>query len=170
MNIPALGPLKPHPDVPEWLTSSAVAVPYFDGRELTFTLDSLAESDTAEVNAAIEAFLRLEPRDRLAAAKYVFANYQAVADSISAEDLECDIQSLEEVWAHVHPSEVFVSRRSYAERAIYVQITAECDWEPEHGLQVIYRRGSELSRVSDQDGHLTHADAYDLPEDQDRIA
>jgi hypothetical protein len=37
-------------------------------------------------------------------------------------------------------------------------------------LQIVYRRGSELSRVSAQDGHLTHTDAFDLPEDQDRIA
>jgi hypothetical protein len=170
MNIPALGPLKPHPKVPEWLRSPPVAVPYFDGRELTFTFDSLEESDAPEANAAIEAFLRLGRKDRLAAAQYVFANYQAVAESVSEEDLACDIRSREAVWEHVHPSEVLVSRRHRRERAIYVQIAAECDWEPEHGLQVVYRRGSELSRVSAQDGHLTHADAYDVPEDQDKIA
>ncbi len=75
-----------------------------------------------------------------------------------------------EVWEYVHPSEIFVRRRSRREKGVYVQITAECDWEPEHGLQIIYRRGKELSRVSDQDGHLTQTDAYDLPEDQDKIA
>jgi hypothetical protein len=169
MNIPSLGVLKPHADVPEWLTSAAVTVPYFDGRKLVFTLDSLKDSDAPEVSAAIEAFLRLGTKDRLTAARYVFANYQAIADSISEEDLACDIRSAEDVWNHVHPSEVFVSRRHRREKAIYVQITAECDWEPEHGLQIVYRRGSELSRVSDQDGHLTHADAYDIPEDQDKI-
>ncbi len=68
------------------------------------------------------------------------------------------------------PTEVFVSRRSERDRAIYVQITADCDWEPEHGLQIVYRRGSELSRVSDLDGHLTHSDADDLAEEQDKIA
>lgn len=51
-----------------------------------------------------------------------------------------------------------------------MQIAAECDWEPEHGLLIVYRNGNELSRVSDQDGHLTHTDAYDLPEQEDRIA
>lgn len=54
--------------------------------------------------------------------------------------------------------------------AVYVQIAAECDWEPEHGLQIIYRRGVEFCRVSDQDGHLTYSDAYDLPESEDRIS
>jgi len=51
-----------------------------------------------------------------------------------------------------------------------VKICAECTWEPEHGLQIVYREGSVLSRVSDQDRHLTHADAHGLPESQDRIA
>lgn len=170
MNISALGPLKPHPDVPEWLISAAIAVPYFDDLKLTFTLDSLEEADALEAGAAIEAFLRLGRKDRLEASPYVFANYRHVATAISSEDLACQISSADEVWSHVHPSEVFVSRRHRFDRAIYVQITAEVDWEPEHGLQIIYRRGSELSRVSDQDGHLTHADAYDVPEDQDKIA
>ncbi len=38
---------------------------------------------------------------------------------------------------------------------IYIQIAAECDWEEEHGLQIIYKNGNQLSRVSEQDGHLT---------------
>ena len=45
----------------------------------------------------------------------------------------------------------------------------DCDWEPEHGLQLVFRKGQSLSRVSDDDGHLTYSDAFNLPEDQDRI-
>ena len=85
------------------------------------------------------------------------------------EDIECRVSVPEAVWAHVQPTGIVVSRRHRRDCAIYVQITANCDWEPEHGLQIIYRRGCELSRVSDYDGHLAHADAYGLPEDQDRI-
>ena len=51
---------------------------------------------------------------------------------------------------------------------VYVQVACECAWESEHGLQLVFRQGATLSRVSDQDGHLTHADAYDLPEDQEQ--
>jgi hypothetical protein len=86
------------------------------------------------------------------------------------ENLGSSIKSADRVWNHVRPSEIFVSRRSRRDKLIYVQITAHCDWEPEHGLQIIYRRGAELSRVSDQDGHLTYTDAHDLPEAEDKIA
>ncbi len=43
---------------------------------------------------------------------------------------------------------------------MYVQIAADCDWEPEHGLQLVYRGGNELVRVSEQDGHLTNDPGY----------
>jgi len=159
-----------HPHTNEWLTSSPIAIPYFDGLPLAFILDSLEDADEREATDAIESFLRLRPEDRLAASPYVDKNYLRIAEAVDDEDLGCRIDSDEEVWRHVRPTEVFVSRRHRRDRTIYLQITAECDWEPEHGLQIVYRRGSELSRESDFDGHLTYSDAYDLAEEQDRIA
>ena len=169
MNIAALGILRPHDKIPEWLVSELLPVPYFDNRKLGFTLDGLEPSDEAEVEKAVVAFLALGPIDRASAAQYVFARYRHIAELVDNDDLACRIESADDVWGHVQPSEIFVSKRSRREQAIYVQITAECDWEPEHGLQLVYRRGNELSRVSEQDGHLTHTDAYNLPEIEDRI-
>jgi hypothetical protein len=170
MKIDTIGELRFHPDVPKWLMSSLIAIPYFDGLPLTFILDGLEEVDEDEATRAIKVFLSLRPKDRLAASPYVYKNYLRIADVADDEDLGCRIDSDADVWRHVRPSEVFVSRRRRQDRAIYVRITAECDWEPEHGLQIIYRRGSELSRVSAQDGHLTHSDASGLGEEQDKIA
>jgi len=169
MNIQPLGPLTPDPRVPEWLVSGPVSVPYFDGQHLTFTLDGLEEADMQDVQNAVSAFLALDSSARQNASPYVFRNYERVVDAVGEEDVECQIAGPETVWEHVSPSEIFVSRRSRRDQFIYIQITAECDWECEHGLQIVYRRGNELSRVSDQDGHLTHTDAYDLPEGQDQI-
>jgi hypothetical protein len=168
MRIPIVGDLQPHPKVPEWLVSQPIAVPYFDDKKLTFTFDALDATDENEAQNAVSAFLALGPQDRSAASQYVFANYCYVAELVGADQVECRIHSPNDVW-HVQPSEIYVSRRARRERLIYVQVAAECDWEPEHGLQIVYRRGNELSRVSDQDGHLTHADAYDLAESEDRI-
>jgi len=169
MTIAALGQLKPDKDIPEWLVSPPVAVPYFDGHELTFTLDTLSDDDSEAIEDAIRSFLSLGTEDRLAAGLHVFRNYQHMLEAVGSEDLTCSITAVDEVWSHVHPTEVFVSKRGRRDDAIYIQITAECDWEIEHGLQIIYRGGSTLSRVSDQDGHLTYTDAYDLPEEQDKI-
>jgi hypothetical protein len=170
VNIPQLGPLKPHSRFPDWLVSGLVSVPYFDGLPLTFTLDGLTDVDTDDVQSAVETFLALGSDARLAASSYVFQNYRCMVDAVGQEDVGFHVARPEAIWEHVHPSAVFISRRHRRDQLIYVRITAECDWEPEHGLQLVYRRGSELSRVSDQDGHLTHTDAYGIPENQDRIA
>ena len=170
MEIPQLGPLHPHSQIPEWLVSAPVSVPYFDGQQLKFTADGLTEADTEDVQKAVEAFLALGADARLAASTFVFQNYRRMVNAVGEGDVGFHIAAPEGVWAHVHPSEIFISRRHHHDHLIYILIAAECDWEPEHGLQIVYRRGNELSRVSDQDGHVTHADAYDIPENQDRIA
>jgi hypothetical protein len=118
---------------------------------------------------ALASFLNLGIDERLAISRYVFQNYRNMAEQVSEEDLDCQIESEEDVWQHLNPTDIYISRRDCRDRAIYVVITANCDWEREHGLQIVYRRGSDLVRVSDQDGHLTHTDAYALPEEQDRI-
>jgi hypothetical protein len=169
MNIPSLGPLHPDARFPEMLVSSPVRIPYFDGHEMTFTIDGLPDVEAAAIEAAIHSFLQLGPHDRSVATPYVFQNYRRMVEALGDEGLDFEVSEPEGVWQHVHPSEIFVSQRGRRDNLIYLQITAECDWEGEHGLQIVYRRGVELSRVSDQDGHLTHTDAYDLPEDQDRI-
>ena len=169
MNILSLGSLRPDAQFPEWLVSGPVSIPYFDGQKLEFTLEALTDADEAETRDAVEAFLALDAAGRFAANPFVFQNYRKMVDAVGEEQMDCRVPTAEEVWAHVQPTGVVVSRRHRRDRVIYVQITANCDWEPEHGLQIIYRRGRDLCRVSDYDGHLTHADAYDLPEDQDRI-
>ena len=48
-------------------------------------------------------------------------------------------------------------------------MACECEWEQEHGLQLVFRQGKKLTRVSDQDGHLTKADAYGIPDNEDKL-
>lgn len=79
------------------------------------------------------------------------------------------IKDKNEIWNFIHPTEIYVTRRPYNEQDIYVQIACECDWEKEHGLQFVFRQGRKLTRISEQDGHLTEADAYDKPDKEDEL-
>ena len=169
--IELLGGLRPHEDIPEWMVSQPVDVPYFPGVRLTFVIEDLAKDRSPqELEAAVRKFLELTPADRDEASSHVFKNYTEFVEAVEPEDDDVVIGRPEEVWAYVHPTAIHVSRRHRRDRKVYVQITADCDWELEHGLQIVYREGNQLSRVSSQDGHLTHTDAYDLPEDEDRIS
>ncbi|HUT61545.1 MAG TPA: hypothetical protein VNA25_27205 [Phycisphaerae bacterium] len=170
MEIAGLGKLTPDEDIEEWLASRPVSVPFFEGLPLRFVFNGMAEDDGQhEYVEAYTNFMTLTREDRKHASACVYRNYQEFVAAVGPEDVSCHIASAEDVWKHVRPTEIFVARRHRRDRKVYVQITAECDWEREHGLQIVYREGKTLSRVSDQDGHLTHTDAYDLPEDEDRI-
>jgi hypothetical protein len=162
-----LGELTQHPDVPEWWVSQPIPVPFLSGQRVSFTL-MVEDADGVyppDVSDAIERFLALNPTDREATNEPVYKKYTDFADAVS--EIEVDIPSAARVWDHVRVTEIYVDRRNRRDKDVYVQVACNCDWEVEHGLQVVFRRGSRLVRVSDQDGHLTHADAYDLPEDQD---
>lgn len=165
--LPPLGELTPDADAPEWWVSQPVAVPFLDGQRVSFTVtaeatDGVYPPDVAE---AVRQFLALGPDDRAAAAPLVFQNYADFADAVT--EVEVEIDGPAAVWDHVRVTGIHVDRRPRRDRDVYVQVTCNCDWEVEHGLQLVFRRGSRLVRVSDQDGHLTRADAYDLPEDHD---
>jgi len=151
--------------------SKAIDVPCFPGARLRFVFDDIAGDDhPGEFASAVTRFLSLTTRDRDHAASYVFKNYREICDAVGDDEVGVVIDGAADVWSYVRLDEIFVSRRPYGDRKVYVQITAECEWEPEHGLQIVYREGSELTRVSQQDGHLSHVDAYGLPESEDRIA
>jgi len=171
MHISVLGPLKPDPHAPGFFVSEPLPIPFLDGQQLPVTVVNLSKADESDVEAALSSFMKLGRQDRLETGRYVFANYWQTAQFATAQgyDLDCHIATEEAVWQHVHAAALFIDRRDRRDCAIYTSILAECDWEPEHGLQIVYRRGSELVRVSQQDGHLTYADACDLAEDQDRI-
>src|SRR5579883_3305366 len=161
MKVPVLGTLRSHQDIPEWLISDPIGISYFDGQKLpiivmmgntpTSPTNGIRESDAGDVQSAIANFLNLGTNDRLLASEYVFANYRKIAELVD-DDLGCQIATKEKVWEHVHPSEIYILKRNTIDRAIFVQIVAECDWEPEHGLQIVYRLGRELSHVNQQ-GH-----------------
>jgi hypothetical protein len=70
-----------------------------------------------------------------------------MVEAVGDDQVDYHIKNPDDVWAYVHPTEVYISHRHRRDMPIHIQITAECDWEREHGLQIVYRLGIELSRV-----------------------
>jgi hypothetical protein len=165
-----LGQLRRDESIEEWLISLPIDVPLL-GARLQFIVENLERDGALEEFArAVQAFLGLTPNDRADVMPHLHRNYRSVLATVLDGDVRVRIDSPTEIWKHVRPTEIHVSRRHRRDKKVYVQVAAECDWEPEHGLQLVYREGRELSRVSQQDGHLTHTDACDLPESEDLIS
>lgn len=160
--IPELGPLRPDVSIDEWVVSDPVPLPLLDGLALPFVLEDV-ETDAApqDFADAVRAFLALGAADRDAAAPRVWRYYRWFTDLCERGGYDVDwapIATPAQVWAHVQPNEVMVTRGGDPSTPVHVKLSCNCAWEVEHGLQLVWRGGRELVRVSDIDGHLEGGD------------
>jgi hypothetical protein len=160
MNIPGLGRVAI--DSEGWYRSDAVTVPVLGNKTCHICLVGYGEdAATEDFHAAIEAFLDLDESALNAAAASIFAYYKDVAEEFAGEAATISIHGPDDVLAHVRPGgEILVQRDRHRDRRVYISVECECDWEPEHGLQIVFRDGQTVTKVGPYDGHLTNAAAY----------
>ena len=191
-----IGRLKQDDRFPNWWKSEALEIPYFGNDKLTITLlDFEPEKDKTflyEAEQALMNFIKLNIDDRNSISELA---YKTCLDFFAATGFDEEavkmfqevenpqpwhlktielgkllkLQNINDVWEFIHPTEIYVARRPYKDQDMYIQVACECDWEEEHGLQLVFRQGKKLTRISDQDGHLTEADAYDKPDEEDEL-
>lgn len=168
-----VGELLQDNDIPEWYQSVDYPIPFFDGKKLPIVfLDYEDENFFKDADVALDHFLQLDVNDREDVSSYIYKNCIDFLDAVDNVDDEGKFRNLEsdsDIWQYVYPSRIILSRRDYNDKDIYVQVDCECEWEQEHGLQLIFRQGKKLTRVSQVDGHLTEADAYDKPDEEDEL-
>jgi len=170
-----LGFLKPHFHFPEWLVSEAIKISYFGGVPLEFVFDDElvpGTDDFVQKKKAVDNFLALPFADAISDSPFIFENYKYVRErflEIGWEPEEIRLERPEDIWTAVHPNSVVVSRRPRRDEDVYISVECNCDWEIEHGLQLVFRQGKVLTRVSSYDGHLTESDAFDMPDSDDKL-
>lgn len=171
-----LGPLIQDNNFPDWWKSAAIEIPFFDHEKLSITFtDFDPEQDKTfleEADQALANFLQLNVEDRNSISDLAYQNCMDFLDAVGYGEMDEALRQIKnhhEIWGFIQPTEIYVTRRPYQEQDIYVQVACECDWEQEHGLQLVFRQGKKLTRISAQDGHLTEADAYDKPDEEDEL-
>lgn len=172
MTSQVVGQLTEHESISEWLKSEAVAIPFFDNKKVVVTFMDLSPEDLADADEALRNFFALTPDDRLRLSDLVYKNYTDFLDEVDFDGIEeglSDIKEDTEIWNFVYPMDLYVSRRHRRDHDIYICVSCECGWEEEHGLQFVFRQGKKLTRLGAEDGHLTEADAYDKPDEEDEM-
>ncbi|MFN4364780.1 DUF6985 domain-containing protein [Chryseobacterium hispalense] len=171
-----IGKLKQEDNFPDWWKSSEVEIPFFDNQKLAITFMDFEPAHDKffidEADQALTNFLKLNTDDRNLISELAYKNCIDFLDAVGFDEEDEPLRQItnkNEIWKFIQPTEIYVTRRPYKEQDIYVQIACECACEQEHGLQLIFRQGKQLTRISDQDGHLTEADAYDKPDEEDKL-
>jgi hypothetical protein len=135
-----------------------IQVPYFDNIEIE--LDDETDMDNQKIASAMRSFLSLLPSDRHADTRHVFSYYTDFIEHAGGEVLIYEAADSEKatIWNHVSPAYLTVEEIPHA-RTVYVVLEAECAWEEEHGMMMVWRNGKMLTKVGPYDGHLTNVDA-----------
>ncbi|MEM7185644.1 MAG: hypothetical protein AAF466_03205 [Bacteroidota bacterium] len=160
----------------DWWESEPVEIPLFDNKKLKITfMDFLPEHDLnfiKEADLALQHFLDKSKTDRTILSDWAYKNCLEVLHEVGRNDSNehlWEFTDRNDIWNYIHPQAIMVSRRHRRDEDIYVIVACECQWEEEHGLQWVFRRGKKLTRISGQDGHLTDADAYDTTDEEDLL-
>ena len=165
MELQELGPLGTS-DRLGWVRVSPVFVP-MTSRESEIVLEGYVEDDAMQdFEQAVDNFLSLGTESLRFCERWVFEYYQDTCAAWDRSDFSPPrIGSAAEVWSHVHfGGVIMVSRRAHGDRAVYISVECKCDWDPEHRLQLVFRKGERVTKVGPFDGHLSNADEFGRPE------
>jgi hypothetical protein len=147
-----------------WVAAVPLAIPYFDGVRLEITFEEIDPSDPISLERADEVLtnlLQLTSFDRQLDTAVALENYESVLEYLQ-EPLK--LMAPDDIWQHIHPTSLLVTSESDGDnKDDYVVVEGSCDWEEEHGISLVFRRGLMLTRLSQYDGHLTEAHAWGKP-------
>ena len=157
----------------DWWYGSEFEIPFFDNKKLPIRFtDCKPDRDKTfveEADNALSHFFKLTNDNRQAISSLVNKNRMDNWGVMDADGTSDATKDPHKIWDSIHPVRISVTRRLRKEKDIYVVIDCECDWDLEHGLQLVFRQGKKLTRISQQDGHITEADAYGKPDEQDEL-
>ena len=168
MEIPGIGTVTKS-KLYRWYCSQPVPVPVLGGKPCTFIVEGYdSDQNKDDFHTAIANFLRIGRSVLNEAAPHLFQYYQDCKEGMEYDDDDDDeqveISTPDDVWRFVHlGNEPMVTRRHHGDKGIYISLECGCDWEEEHGLQIVFKNGSQINKIGPYDGHLTNSDAYDDP-------
>ena len=141
-----------------WYYSEPVKVGLLNGQECRIVLEGYDDDPNKdEYHATISNFLASSPEVLIEVEASIYQYYQ----DINSYSPSVTIGSPKEIWSHIQfGNELIVSRRSSGDEGVYISLECNCAWEPEHGLQIVFRNGNKVCKIGPFDGHLTNADAF----------
>jgi hypothetical protein len=167
MRIPGLGEVQKD-EALGWYFGPAMPIPVLGGAQCCIVVDGYDEDRRPEdFHVAIANFLTIGPEVLKRAEPFLYRYYQ---DCARHGDATATIASPADVWRHLHfGDEPQVKRRAHGDKGIYVSLSCRCDWEQEHGLELVFKNGLTVNKVGPFDGHATNADAYAEPGFEDVV-
>jgi len=145
------------------LVSEPRPVAALAGKQCRFALDGYdGDPHPEDFLQAVRNVLAASERLLLDATSHVHQYCRDMLTSWGDGAPNLPMQRPDDVWQHVNLGSVLVVSRDHGPgRDVFVSLECNCAWEIEHGLQLVFRNGCEVSKVGPYDGHVSNASAYD---------
>jgi hypothetical protein len=163
MEIPIIGTVTKDEEL-GWYYSEPIPVQVLGGQRCRFILSGYDDdANKDDFHTAIKNFLSINESVLHDAEPHIFQYYQDFNADWEADDEEfITIESPADVWRHIQlGAKPMVTRRGYGDQGIYISLDCECDWEVEHGLEIVFKNGLRINKIGQFNSHCTNSDAYD---------
>lgn len=154
---------------------ASLSLPRLSDRPLRVVVEGLGQEDAEAIDGVLDQFTGGLDRLLAEAAEAVVANMRAYAAAayrdpdgppLTGRDRDETFEAAlaltdpARIWDHVQPCGLRLCRagdrpappavQRVAEGPIYATLEADCDWEIEHGLGLVFREGTTLTKVGAQ--------------------
>jgi hypothetical protein len=124
------------------------------------TVVSLHSEDKTELErygAAFDKLMATDISNKVDLEKLIFEFYTRIKKYDTGDYQIIAINSPEEIWSHISVNSIVIRTDG---SSVYIQVELDCDWDIEHGMQIVYRDGDALVRVGENDGNCVASEFY----------
>ena len=136
----------------DFFVSEPFEVAYFDNKKLPIGfVEARHQTYLESADKVLGSFLTLNSRDRINDSELVYKYYDKTLQFGYTKNLKVETPS--EIWTHVRANEIIIHWDESND--FFLCVSCDCDWEVEHGLQLVFKNGLTLVRAGGHDGHFT---------------
>lgn len=152
MESKIVGHLKPTAHDLSFFESEPFAIPYFDNAKLKIGYVEAEHQQYLEsADKVLKNFLQLNSVDKIKDSEIVYRYY--IETLMNGYTKALNISTNQSIWNFLTPTEIIIHWDENGD--FYLCVSCECEWEEEHGLQLVFKDGHTLIRASGHDGQFT---------------
>lgn len=147
MKSKILGQLTQNEYDTDMFESKPVKIPYFDFKEIVVAFfEPTHPPQLIASDKVIDNFLHLNSKNKEKDAHLVYKYYKTTLELGYTKTLK--IKEVKDIWNFVIPSEIIIDSDENGD--FYLYVSCGCEWEEEHGLQLVFKNGQTLIKA---EGH-----------------
>lgn len=150
MESKIVGHLKVNEQDQDFFESAPFEIPYFGNKKLKIGfVDAKHHPYLDGADKALQNSLKLNLTDKIKNSEIVYHYYTETLKYGFTKPL--NVSTSQDIWNFVTPTEIIIQ---WGENGDFY-LCVSCEWEEEHGLQLVFKDGKTLTRASGHDGHFT---------------